>query len=170
MAGLLLLLFLIVPIVELYVVIQVGQAIGALPTIALLVLVSILGTWLVKREGLGVWRQAQQSLQRGEMPATELLDGLLILLAGALMLTPGFVTDIAGIALLVPPSRALMRGVLVRRYRSRLLGGVGGVGGVGTTASGTRFAYARVYDVEDVGDVTPPEWRRGARAGELGGR
>lgn len=161
MAGALLLLFLIVPIVELYAIIQVGQAIGVLPTIALLIAVSVLGSWLVKREGLGVWRRAQQQLQRGEMPANELIDGMLILLAGALMLTPGFVTDIVGVLLLLPPTRAVLRSALVRRYRNRLLAGA-------TVGGPTGFVYTRVYDVQDVGDITPPEWQQRPRGGELG--
>jgi UPF0716 protein FxsA len=163
MAGVLLLLFLIVPIVELYVIIQVGQAIGALPTLALLVGISIAGAWLVRREGIGVWQRAQGQLQRGEMPTTELIDGVLILVAGALMLTPGFVTDGVGLFLLLPPTRALMRTALVRRYRGRLVSRVEGYrrpGGV--------FVRTRVYDVEDVGDATPPQWRT-RPAGELEG-
>jgi UPF0716 protein FxsA len=166
MAGVLLLLFLIVPIVELYVIIQVGQAIGTLPTIALLIAVSVAGAWLVRWEGLGVWRRAQQKLQQGEMPTTALIDGVLILLAGALMLTPGFLTDLIGVLLLLPPSRAVLRGALVRRYRHRLVGRVSRVGGFG--GPGGVFVTSRVYDVEDVGDVTPPEWRRQG-SGELEG-
>lgn len=109
MFAVLALLFLVVPFIELFVLIQVGQAIGALPTIALLVVVSIVGAWLVKREGLGVLRRAQEQLRRGNVPGQELLDGVLILLAGALMLTPGFFTDLFGIALLIPPVRAALR-------------------------------------------------------------
>jgi UPF0716 protein FxsA len=113
------LLFLVVPFVELYVLIQVGQEIGALPTIALLVLVSVVGAWLVKREGIGVLRRAQARVNAGEVPGVELIDGILIMLAGALLLTPGFVTDVAGILLLLPPVRAVLRrsvrGALERR-------------------------------------------------------
>ena len=97
------LLFLVVPFVELFVLIQVGQAIGTLPTIALLVVVSLVGAWLVKREGLGVLRRAQDQVQRGVVPGTELVDGVLILFAGALMLTPGFLTDVLATFLLLPP-------------------------------------------------------------------
>ncbi|MGH9285730.1 MAG: FxsA family protein, partial [Acidimicrobiales bacterium] len=97
--------FLVVPFVELFVLIQVGRAIGALPTIAGLVLVSAAGAWLVKREGLGVVARARAQVQAGVVPGRELVDGALILFAGALLLTPGFLTDIAGLALLVPPVR-----------------------------------------------------------------
>jgi UPF0716 protein FxsA len=109
MFAVLALLFLVVPFVELFVLIQVGQAIGALPTIGLLVVVSIAGAWLVKREGLGVVRRAQEQVNRGHVPAKELVDGVLILFAGALLLTPGFFTDVFGIALLIPPVRAALR-------------------------------------------------------------
>jgi UPF0716 protein FxsA len=118
------LLFLVVPFVELFVLIQVGQVIGALPTIALLVVVSIVGAWLVKREGLGVLRRAQEQIRRGEVPGRELVDGVLIVLAGALMITPGFFTDVFGIALLLPPVRAAVRAAasarLTRRARLHL--------------------------------------------------
>lgn len=118
------LLFLVVPFVELFVLIQVGQAIGTLPTIAVLVVVSIVGAWLVKKEGLGVVRRAQEQVRRGQVPGRELVDGVLILLAGALMLTPGFFTDVFGLALLVPPVRAALRAAastqLSRRAALRL--------------------------------------------------
>lgn len=166
MAGVLLLLFLVVPIVELYVIIQVGSTLGAGPTIALLILVSVLGAWLVKREGLGVWTRFRTRVERGALPTDELLDGLLILFAGALMLTPGFLTDLLGVLLLVPVSRAVARGVLARRFRSRIERAA-----AFSTPGG--FGYGAVYEtreVQDVGDVTPPEWRRSAPDGrdELG--
>ena len=119
--GLLLVLFVVVPFVELFVIIEVGQAIGALSTIALLIVVSALGAWLVKREGLGTLRRAQARMQMGEMPGTELVDGLMILFAGALLLTPGFVTDCLGIALLIPPVRAGMRRTATRFLRGRVV-------------------------------------------------
>ena len=111
--GPLAVLFVVVPFVELFVLIQVGQSIGALPTIAILVAVSILGAALVKREGLGVLRRAQARVQAREVPGHELVDGVLIMFAGALLLTPGFLTDLFGIALLIPPVRAMFRGSLV---------------------------------------------------------
>jgi UPF0716 protein FxsA len=112
-------LFLVVPFVELFVLLQVGQAIGVLDTIVLLVLVSIVGAWLVKREGLGVLRRAQARAAAGAVPGRELVDGVLILFAGALLLTPGFVTDVVGILLLLPPVRAALRGSTVRWLRRR---------------------------------------------------
>ena len=119
MFAVLALLFLVVPFVELYVLIQVGQTIGALPTIALLVLVSAAGAWLVKREGLKTLRQAQAQIRDGRVPTTELVDGVLIVLAGALLVSPGFVTDLAGILLLLPPVRLALRGYARRRLARR---------------------------------------------------
>jgi len=113
--GLLALLFLAVPFVEIYVIIQVGHVIGLVDTLAVLVLVSLVGAWLVKREGLSVLRRAQAQLDAGRVPGRELVDGVLVLLAGALLLTPGFVTDAVGILLLLPPVRAAMRAVARRR-------------------------------------------------------
>ena len=114
--GVFALLFLVVPLVELYVIIQVGQAIGALNTIGLLLLDSIVGGWLMKREGLSVFRRIQEQLNRGVVPGTAIVDGFLILFGGALMLTPGFLTDLLGISLLLPPVRAVVRRVLARRF------------------------------------------------------
>jgi len=119
--ALLVLLFVLVPIVELVVIIQVGQAIGVLQTLVLMLVVSIVGAWLVKREGIGVWRRAQRQLELGAMPGRELVDGTLILLAGALLLTPGFVSDCFGILLLLPPVRAGLRALVIRRFRKRVV-------------------------------------------------
>ena len=121
MLPLLFLLFLIVPLAELYVIIQVGQAIGALPTIGLLLLDSLLGAWLLRTQGRIVWRRFRTTLAAGQAPAREVLDGVLVILGGALLLTPGFLTDIVGILLLLPPSRAAVRRLLMRNARSRLM-------------------------------------------------
>jgi UPF0716 protein FxsA len=117
---LLVILFIGVPFAELYVLIQVGHAIGVLDTLALLFLVSVVGAWLAKREGLGVVRRMQAALDAGRVPGAELLDGFLILLAAALMLTPGFLTDIVAILLLLPPVRAAVRHQLRRRFVRRI--------------------------------------------------
>ena len=119
MVGLLVLLFLGLPIAELFVIIQVGHVLGLIDTLALLVVISVAGAWLVKREGLSVLRRARAQLDAGFVPGRELVDGSLILLAGALMLTPGFITDAVGLLLLLPPvrtgTRRLLKAVLVRR-------------------------------------------------------
>jgi UPF0716 protein FxsA len=119
--GLLLaLVFLVVPLAELAVIIQVGQWIGVVDTLALLVLISVVGAWLAKREGIGVWRRIQRQLQLGRMPGNELIDGFLILFAAALLLTPGFLTDLLAILLLLPPTRAVARTALRRAFAWRL--------------------------------------------------
>jgi UPF0716 protein FxsA len=118
---LLLALFVVVPIVEIYVIIQVGQAIGALWTIVLLIADSILGTLLMKSQGRAAWRRFQQALAEGRMPAREVLDGVLVIFGGAFLVTPGFCSDIVGALLLLPPTRAVIRRVLIRRFTFRLL-------------------------------------------------
>ena len=107
--ALIAILFIVLPIVELAVIIQVGQAIGVFNTIGLLLLVSFVGAWLVKREGIGVWNRFQQQMQMGAVPGREIADGVLVMFAGALLISPGFVTDILGILLLLPPVRAAVR-------------------------------------------------------------
>lgn len=121
MLVLLFLLFLVVPLVELYLIIQVGQAIGALPTIGLLLLDSLIGTWLLRSQGRAVWRRFRSTLGAGQAPAREVLDGVLVIVGGTLLLAPGFVTDLVGILLLLPPTRAVVRRGLLRNARGRLV-------------------------------------------------
>jgi UPF0716 protein FxsA len=121
---LLALAFLVLPIAELYVIVQVAQGVGILNTIGLLVLVSVVGAWLVKREGIGVLRRIRASLDRYQLPHRELVDGGLVLLAGALLLTPGFLTDCLAVALLLPPSRAAVRTVVLRALARRSAAGM----------------------------------------------
>jgi UPF0716 protein FxsA len=129
----LVLAFIVAPLVELAVIIKVGGAIGVLNTLALLILLSVVGGWLVKWQGIAVLRRVQASLTAGQMPGNELIDGLLVLVAGALLLAPGFVSDALGLALLFPPVRAVVRRILVRRFRARVvpLGGPGPQPGAG---------------------------------------
>jgi UPF0716 protein FxsA len=119
MLFLLVLLFIAVPIVEIYVIIQVGQAIGALWTIALLVADSILGSILMRSQGRVAWRRFNEAIAAGRVPGREVVDGALVIFGGALLLTPGFVTDIFGAAFLLPPTRAVIRSQLVRRFLGR---------------------------------------------------
>src|SRR5919106_5442556 len=100
MLALLVALFIVVPLVELYVIIQVGQAIGALPTIGMLVADSVLGSLLLRSQGRGAWRRFNEAMAAGRAPAREVLDGGLIIFGGALLLTPGFITDVPGLLLL----------------------------------------------------------------------
>jgi UPF0716 protein FxsA len=119
--ALLALAFILLPIIELAVIIQVGQSIGVFNTIGVLLLVSVVGAWLVKREGMGVWTRFQRQVQTGVVPSREIADGVLILFAGALLMTPGFVTDLVGILLLLPPVRAAVRRAALYRAGRKFL-------------------------------------------------
>ncbi|HWI42440.1 MAG TPA: FxsA family protein [Nocardioides sp.] len=110
--ALLFVAFIVVPILEILVLIQVGHVIGPWWTILLLVLDSLLGSWLIKREGRRAWAALREQLQTGRMPHRELADGALIVLGGALMLSPGFVTDVFGIVLILPVTRPVFRRLL----------------------------------------------------------
>lgn len=101
----LLIVFFTVPLVEMYVLIKVGEQIGALPTIGLVVLTAVIGVALLRQQGLSTLTRGVSRLKSGEVPATEILEGLLLAVGGALLLTPGFVTDAMGFALLIPWSR-----------------------------------------------------------------
>jgi UPF0716 protein FxsA len=116
---LLFVIFVVVPIAELYVLWQVGSAIGILPTIALLLLDSIAGTVLMKRQGRAAWQRFNEASTAGRIPAREVADGALIILGGAFLLTPGFLTDIIGFLLLIPPTRALFRRTVVGLFARR---------------------------------------------------
>jgi UPF0716 protein FxsA len=118
------LLFIVVPVVELAVIIQVGSMIGVWPTIALLVAVSVLGTWLVRREGMRAWSAFRLALAHGRVPTTEVVNGALVLFGGALLLTPGFVTDVLGLSLVFPPTRKAIGRLIRSQARGRLLGAV----------------------------------------------
>jgi UPF0716 protein FxsA len=118
----LLVAFIVVPLVEIYVIIQIGRVIGAWWTILLLVVDSVLGSWLVKREGARAWRSLRIALEQHRMPARELADGILILVGGTLMLTPGFVTDAVGIVCILPLTRPLGRRLLAGVISRHLLG------------------------------------------------
>jgi UPF0716 protein FxsA len=143
-------LFLVVPIVELYVIVQVADGIGTLETIGLLILVSFLGAWLVRREGMGVMRKVQAQLAEGKMPTTQLVDGALILFAGALMLTPGFVTDAFGVFLLLPPTRILVRKALMTQFKGRIT-----VGTIGARMGPNVRFGAPIFDVDSTEQVSP---------------
>ena len=139
MALLLVILFVVVPIAELYVIIQLGQAFGILPTIALLILDSILGAVLMRSQGRATWRRFSGALAEGRMPGREVMDGALVIFGGALLLTPGFLTDILGLILLLPPTRAFVRALLVRRFAGRIVTGA---------ASGAPARMSRMFRFE----------------------
>lgn len=115
--------FVLVPLVEIWVILQVGQLVGPWWTIALLVLDSMIGAWLIKREGGRAWKALREALQGGRMPAREIADGALILIGGTLMLSPGFVLDIAGILLILPFTRPIARRMLTTVVERRLVVG-----------------------------------------------
>ena len=137
---LLLLLFVVVPIVELFVIIQVGGAIGVVPTLGLLVVDSILGSVLMRSQGRAAWRNFQSATSSGKVPAREVLDGALVIFGGALLLPPGFVTDLLGLALLVPPTRAIVRRMLLGGVAKRMLGPAAIPGGMAFRYAGSRRA------------------------------
>ena len=112
------LLFVVAPIAELYTIIRVGSSIGFLNTFGLIILVGFVGSWLVKREGMRTWARFNQTIAAGQIPAKEMIDGVLILGAGALLLTPGFLSDVIGILVLFPPTRALLRAYVAKRVHA----------------------------------------------------
>jgi UPF0716 protein FxsA len=125
----LIVLFIVVPLAELYVILQVGEAIGALWTILLLAADSVLGSLLLRSQGRTVWGRFNAALTEGRMPHREVIDGVLVVFGGAFLITPGFLTDIVGIMLLIPPTRALIRRLVVRRIGRRVARGVVGAEG-----------------------------------------
>ena len=145
MPILLVVLFIVVPIAELYVIIQVGEAIGLWPTLALLLADALLGSFLLKHQGRGAWRRFNEALAQRRFPGKEVADGLLIVIGGTLLLAPGFITDIFGLILLIPPTRAIVRGLL-RRFT------VGRFTVVGMPASG---GPARDYDFDATAEEVP---------------
>ena len=116
---LLFLLFIVLPLAELYVIIQLSGVIGIFPTIALLLIDSIAGTMLMKSQGRAVWKRFNEATAMGRIPAREVADGALIILGGAFLLTPGFITDIIGFLLLIPPTRVLFRKTVIAVFAKR---------------------------------------------------
>ena len=144
-AVLLFIAFVVMPILEIVVLIQVGQVIGPWWTILLLVLDSILGAWLIKREGRRAWQALKERFGSGRMPHNELADGALIVLGGAFMLSPGFVTDALGILLILPVTRPLFRRLLT----SYAVGRVTRANRPGPSAGGTVVRGEVIDDQSD---------------------
>jgi UPF0716 protein FxsA len=149
--ALLVALFIVVPIVELYVIIQVGQAIGVVPTLALLLADAVLGSLLLRHQGRGAWRRFNEALNQRRFPGREVADGAMIVIGGTLLLTPGFVTDIAGLLLLIPPTRAILRRLLRGFFARRFV-----VVGVGEQAMRAGRATRR-YDYEGTAEEVDAE-------------
>ena len=163
--AILIALFIVIPIVELYVIIQVGQAIGIVPTLVLLLADAMLGSMLLRHQGRGAWRRFNEALAERRFPAREVADGVMIAVGGTLLLTPGFVTDIFGLLLLIPPTRAIVRR-LGRSYFARrfVVVGAGGLGSRPYNQSGRPAENGRSYDFDGTAeeiDADDPQLPRG---------
>lgn len=134
--------FIAIPLLELFVIGQVADVIGLLPTIVLLVVDSLVGAWLVRREGQRAWAALRDAFASGGWPADEVAQGGLVIFGGALLLTPGFVTDVVGLLCVVPPTRALMSSLL-RRWTSAYAAARMGAGRAGTTTTFLRTGSSR---------------------------
>jgi UPF0716 protein FxsA len=164
--ALLVILFIVVPIAELYVIIQVGGAIGILPTLAILLADALLGSFLLRHQGRAAWRRFNEALAERRFPGKEVADGVMITFGGALLLTPGFITDIFGVILLLPPTRAVIRRILWRllQRRYRLVSGPAGWGYERVRdQGGARDPHTRSYDVEGTAHEVPEDGPRRAR-------
>jgi UPF0716 protein FxsA len=152
----LILLFIVVPIAELFVIIKVGQLIGVLPTLILLLADALLGSLLLKHQGRGAWQRFNEALAARRFPGKEVADGVLIVIGGTLLLTPGFITDFAGLFLLIPPTRALARRALKRLTIGRFaVVGMGGSGPFGGAPGGR--PPSRDYDFDATAEEVPGE-------------
>ncbi len=141
MFVLLVLLFILLPIAEILVIIEVGRAIGAWWTVLVLIVDSLIGAWLLRRQGRSVWTRFQNTLAAGRMPHKEVVDGALVIAGGAFLLTPGFISDAFGLILLIPPTRAVARGIVFKLF---------------TPASMARVAFVRVGRPEAQSETTQP--------------
>lgn len=157
MPALLVILFIVVPIAELWLIMQVGDLIGIPVTVVLLLAVSIVGAWLVKREGSAAWKRFRAALGTARVPAVEVVDGALVLVGGTLLLTPGFLTDAVGLLCVFPPSRAGINRFIRSRVRGRF--------GLGRARSQRRVRHTdapvepidvEVVDVQRNGDRPQP--------------
>ncbi len=166
MVPVLVVAFIAVPLIELFVIIQVGQVLGIVPTIALLLAESLLGAWLVKREGARAWTALRRAIGTARMPDTELADAALILVGGTLLLTPGFLTDVVGFALVLPFTRPLgrrlLRWLIARRVTSAVAMRTGAhLRGAGRFNRGARGGQGLIHGEvlrDEPGD--PPDMRR----------
>ncbi|MFL5779698.1 MAG: FxsA family protein [Thermoleophilaceae bacterium] len=144
-------IFIVVPLAELYVILRVGDAIGLLPTLAILVADSLLGSWLLKTQGRAVWNRFNAAVGAGRVPHREVIDGVLIIFGGAFLITPGFITDIVGVFLLLPPTRAVVRRIARRSIERRAVVRVASRAGRSRRRSG-----GQDYDVE--GTASEVDW------------
>jgi UPF0716 protein FxsA len=159
--AILIVLFILVPIAELYVIIQVGELIGVWPTLALLLADAVLGSLLLRHQGRGAWRRFNQALAERRFPGKEVADGALIVVGGTLLLTPGFLSDIVGVILLIPPTRTIVRRLLRRYTLGRFtVVDIGGRMRDSASRSGGPVNPSRPYDVDGSAEEIPPEGDR----------
>jgi UPF0716 protein FxsA len=155
---LLIVLFIVVPIAELYVIIRVGELIGVVPTLILLLADALLGSMLLKHQGRTAWRRFNQALAERRLPGREVVDGALVIVGGTLLLAPGFITDVAGIFLLLPPTRAIARRLLKRFAIGRFaVVSVGSGPGPFTRPPGDGPGRSRDYDFDATAEEVPPD-------------
>jgi UPF0716 protein FxsA len=160
-------IFVLVPLAELYVIFKVGDAIGIVPTLAILVADSLIGSWLLKSQGRVVWQRFNETMRAGKIPHQEIVDGVLVIFGGAFLITPGFLTDIVGVMLLLPPTRSLFRRFVQRRLGRRTV--------VMATEGGGPIRARREpptdYDVEGTAsERVDPEFELPPRTGARRGR
>jgi UPF0716 protein FxsA len=152
----LIVIFIVVPLAELYVILKVADSVLGWPlTIALLAADSLLGSWLLRSQGRAVWNRFNEAVRAGRVPHNEVIDGVLVIFGGAFLITPGFITDVIGLILLVPPTRRLVRRLARRTIERRAVGAVGGPPG-----RARRGRAPRDYDVEGTASEVDWETRR----------
>jgi UPF0716 protein FxsA len=152
----LIVIFIVVPLAELYVILKVADSVLGWPlTIALLAADSLLGSWLLRSQGRAVWNRFNEAVRAGRVPHNEVIDGVLVIFGGAFLITPGFITDVIGLILLVPPTRRLVRRLARRTIERRAVGAVGGPPGRGRGGGAPRD-----YDVEGTASEVDWETRR----------
>jgi len=158
-ALLLIVAFIVVPLAELALIIEVGQALGLPATIAILLADSILGGLLMRAQGRAAWRRLREAMDAGRVPHRETLDGALVIFGGALLLTPGFITDVVGLLLLIPPTRAVARRIASAMIARRMVAGVVAGGRRARRGESSTGDHRRPYDVEgsasEPGDGAP---------------
>jgi len=167
---LLLILFIAIPIAELWLITQIGGAIGILPTLGLLIVDSVVGAALARSQSRAAWQRFNVALAEGRAPGKEAFDGAMIILGGALLLTPGFITDVFGLILLIPPTRGLLRGFITRSLarRGAVAFKVASFGSARRAGGTSPFpAPDRAYDYEgSASEVTEPPAELGQEAPE----
>jgi len=153
----LIVIFIVVPLAELYVILKVADSLLGWPlTIALLAADSLLGSWLLRSQGRAVWNRFNEAVRAGRVPHNEVIDGVLVIFGGAFLITPGFITDVIGLILLVPPTRRVVRRLARRTIERRTVGAVAGPAG---RARRSREGVTD-YDVEGTASEVDRETRR----------